>query len=270
MLLPGLLYLLIFRYIPIYGLIIAFKDFNIFQGFLNSPWVGLEQFRKVFSNPEFYQVLTNNLIISFYKIIFLFPLPIILAILINEIKNVVFKRTIQTVIYLPHFLSWTIIYGIFFVVLNSTGIVNQLIKYLGGETVSFFTNPAIFRSLLVVTAGWKGVGFNTIIYLAAITSINPQLYEASIVDGANKFKQIIHITIPGISSTIIVLFILRIGNILKEGFTQILAMYNPAVYSVADTISTYVYRNGLGQMRFSYSTAIGLFKRKFLPIKFLN
>lgn len=259
LLIPGIIFSLIFRYTPMYGLIIAFKDFNIFEGFLNSPWVGLEHFKNIFSDPYFYRVLFNTLLISIYKLIFLFPLPIIFAILLNELKNVILKRTIQTVVYLPHFLSWTIVYGIFFVILGSSGVVNQLLQSIGLESISFFTDQSIFRSVLVGTEGWKTTGWGTIIYLAAITGIDPELYEAAIVDGANKFKQIIHITIPGIAPTIIVLLVLRLGNILRAGFTQILVMYNPAVYDVADIIQTYVYRTGLGQMRFSFSTAVGLF-----------
>lgn len=259
LLFPALLFLVLFKYTPMYGLVIAFKDFNMFTGVANSPWVGFEHFQKLFGDPEFYQVFFNTLIISIYKVVFLFPVPIILAILINELRNMAFKRTIQTVVYLPHFISWVIVYGLFMNILGADGIVNSIIRYFGGDTVLFFMNNSIFRGILVVTAGWKEVGWNTIIFLAAIAAIDPQLYDAAVVDGASKFRQIIHITIPGIFSTIIMLLIIRLGYILDAGFEQILVMYNPTVYKVSDIIGTYIYRIGLGKMNYSFATAVGMF-----------
>lgn len=260
MLVPGLIYLLIFQYTPMYGVVIAFQDFNIFQGISGSPWVGLSNFHKLFNSPEFLNVLKNTLIISGYKIGFLFPLPIIVAIMLNEIRNMVFKRTVQTIIYLPHFISWVIVSGLFFNLLTvNGGIVNAVIAKLGGEPIAFFVNPKYFRSLLVVTAGWKEVGWSTIIYLAAITGIDPQLYEAATIDGAGKFKQVLHVTIPGMAPTIVLMFILRIGSLLEAGTEQILVMYNSVVYPVADVIGTYVYRVGLGMSDYSFTTAVGLF-----------
>lgn len=259
LLIPALVLIILFQYVPMYGLTIAFKDFNIFRGIQASPWVGWQHFRTVFSDYRFYQVLSNTLLISFYKLIFLFPLPIILALMLNEIRSVVFKRIIQTVVYLPHFLSWVIVSGLFIAILGTDGIVNQLIAPFVQTPIRFLMDRSFFRSVLVATEGWKTIGWSTIVYLAAITAIDPQLYEAAIVDGANRFKQTIYITLPGISATIILLLILRLGNILEAGFTQILVMYNPTVYPVADIIGTYVYRVGLGQMNFSYGTAVGLF-----------
>lgn len=259
-LIPGLIFLLIFKYTPMYGIIIAFKDFNIFQGFAASPWVGLANFERLFTSTSFFNVFRNTLLISLYKIVFLFPLPIIVAILMNELKNLIFKRTIQTIVYLPHFLSWVIVSGLFIDLLSTNGgLVNRFIVALGGEPIAFFMNNDVFLSLLITSSGWKEVGWSTIVYLAALSSIDPQLYEAAKIDGANKFKQIVYITIPGLVPIILLMFILRLGNILEAGTEQILVMYNPMVYSVADVIGTFVYRIGLGEQDYSFSTAVGLF-----------
>ena len=259
LLLPAVGLITLFQFVPLYGLSIAFKDFNIFQGIAASPWVGWTHFERVFSDPAFFRVLRNTVLISLYKLVFLFPLPIILAILLNEVKNVVFKRSVQTVIYLPHFLSWVIVSGLFISILGTEGIVNEMIAPFVDRPIRFLMDRNWFRSILVATEGWKTIGWSAIVYLAAITGIDPQLYEAAIVDGANKFKRIWYITLPGIAPTIILLLILNIGNLLEAGFQQILVMYNPMVYPVADIIGTYVYRVGLGQMNFSYGTAVGLF-----------
>lgn len=260
MLVPGIIFLLIFKYTPMYGIIIAFKDFNIFEGMAASPWVGWENFEKLFNSQAFARVFRNTLIISLYKIVFLFPLPIIMAILMNEIKNMIFKRGIQTVVYLPHFLSWVIVSGLFIDILSANGgIVNKMIESLGGTKIAFFMNTDVFRSVLISSAGWKEVGWGMIIYLAAITTIDPQLYEAAKIDGAGRFRQIWHITVPGLVPIILLMFILRLGSILEAGTEQILVMYNSIVYEVADVIGTYVYRVGLGQQDYSFSTAVGLF-----------
>lgn len=260
LLIPGLIFLLIFKYAPMYGIIIAFKDFNIFEGMAASPWVGLEHFERLFRSRDFAVVFRNTLIISIYKIIFLFPLPIIMAILMNEIKNMIFKRSIQTIVYLPHFLSWVIVSGLFIDVLSTNGgIVNRIIESFGGEPIAFLMEPEWFRSVLITSAGWKEVGWSMIVYLAAIAGIDPQLYEAAKMDGAGRFRQIWHITVPGLVPIILLMFILRLGNILEAGTEQILVMYNPIVYEVADVIGTYVYRMGLGQQDYSFSTAVGLF-----------
>jgi putative aldouronate transport system permease protein len=260
-LLPGIAFLLLFKYTPMYGIIIAFKDFNIFDGMAASPWVGMKHFDKLISSASFLQVFQNTLLISVYKIVFLFPLPIVIAILLNELKNMAFKRSVQTVVYLPHFLSWVIVSGLFIDLLSTNGgIVNKIIVGMGGEPIRFFLDSQIFRSVLIGTAGWKETGWNTIIYLAALASIDPGLYEAARIDGANKWKQIVHITLPGLIPIILLMFILRLGYVLEAGTEQILVMYNPSVYNVADVIGTYVYRIGLGEQDYSFSTAVGVFE----------
>ncbi|WJH33452.1 ABC transporter permease subunit [Paenibacillus sp. CC-CFT747] len=260
-LIPGIAFLLLFKYAPMYGIIIAFKDFNIFDGLAASPWVGWEHFEKLFSSESFLHVFRNTLVISVYKILFLFPLPIVIAILLNELRNLAFKRTVQTVIYLPHFLSWVIVSGLFLDMLSTNGgIVNKIIVAMGGEPIRFFLDNSIFRTVLVSSAGWKETGWNTIIYLAALAGIDPGLYEAARIDGANKWKQIIHITLPGLIPIILLMFILRLGSVLEAGTEQILVMYNPSVYNVADVIGTYVYRIGLGEQNYSFTTAVGVFE----------
>lgn len=253
-------FLIVFKYFPLMGLIISFQNFDIFSGFFKSEWVGLANFRELFSEAEFYVVLRNTIIISLYKLIFLFPAPIILAIMINEVKNVFFKRTVQTIVYLPHFISWVVIAGLFFDILSSNGTVNKLIFSLGGEKIKFLMDERYFRSILVISDGWKEVGWSAIIYLSAILSIDQEQYEAGRVDGAGRLRLIWNITIPGIMPTIVLLLLIRIGNLMNAGMEQIMAMYNPTVYSVSDIISTYVYRVGLGQQRYSYSTAAGVFE----------
>lgn len=261
MLVPGLIFLLLMKYSPMYGLIIAFQDFSIFKGIGESPWVGFKHFEKLVANDQFLNVLSNTLLISFYKLIFLFPAPIIVAILLNEIRKMMFKKIVQSVIYLPHFISWVIISGLFVNLLSlNDGIVNTVIEKLGGERIAFFMDQNVFRSLLVVTEGWKDIGWGSIIYLAAIAGIDPQLYEASKMDGANKLQQMRHVTLPGIFSTIVLMLILRLGNMLEAGTEQILVMYNPVVYDVSDVIGTYVYRVGLGASDYSFSTAVGMFE----------
>jgi len=259
LLLPGILLTILFKYVPIYGIIIAFKDFKIFDGFWGSPWVGLKHFNRVFSDSYFYLVLWNSFIISVYKLVWIFPMPIILSILLNEVRNIYFKRTIQTVVYLPHFLSWAVVYGIFYALLSNDGPFNDILAMLGMKRIPFFVTPRVFRGVLVATDAWKSVGWGTIIYLAALTSIDPELYDSSKIDGANKFQQVIYITLPGIMSTVIVMLVLRLSSLLNAGFEQIFIMYNPTVYNVADVIDTYVYRTGLGRQEFSYASAVGLF-----------
>lgn len=260
LLLPGILFMLLFKYTPMYGVVIAFQDFNIFSGIGGSEWVGLQQFEKLFHSPEFAQVLINTLLISFYKIVLLFPLPILIALLLNEVRVLWFKKTVQTIVYLPHFLSWVIITSLFVTILSpSGGMVNELIKTFGGTPIAFFTDNSIFRSLVVFTAGWKEAGWNAIIFIAAIAGIEQEQYEAAEIDGAGRIQQMLHITLPGILPTIVLMFILRIGNVLEAGTEQILTMYNPIVYETGDVIGTYVYRMGLGKLDYSFSTAVGLF-----------
>ena len=265
MLIPGLFFLFIYKFAPLYGILIAFKDYNIFAGsnpvdaIAKSPWVGFANFERLFKSSEFIKVLVNTLIINGMKILFLFPIPIICAILLNEIRNKAFRKLSQTAIYVPYFFSWVVVFGIFYSLFGSYGVVNNVIAALGHARIKFFTDTGIFRWLLVFTEGWKEIRYNTVIYLAAITGIDIALYEAASVDGANKWKQIWHVTMPGLLPTIVLMFILKVGYILDTGFEQVLVFYNPAVYDVADIIQTYVYRLGMGQMDFPLSTALGLF-----------
>ncbi|WP_044481278.1 ABC transporter permease [Paenibacillus antibioticophila] len=261
LLIPGLVFLVIFKYTPIYGLVIAFQNFNIFKGIGGSEWVGLQQFERLFHSADFGLIMANTLLISLYKIVFLFPIPIIIAVLLNEVGRMWFKRSIQTIIYLPHFLSWVVIAGLFVNILSpSTGIVNSIIGWFGGEPVNFFMDNHYFRSVLVATAGWKETGWNAIIFIAAIAGLDPELYEAARLDGASRVRQMLHITLPGISTTIVLMLILRIGGVLEAGTEQILLMYNPTVYETGDVIGTYIYRMGLTSMEYSFSTAVGLFE----------
>ncbi|MGG1518833.1 ABC transporter permease subunit [Paenibacillus oryzisoli] len=260
LLVPGLLFLLLFKYTPMYGIIIAFMDYNIFDGIAGSDWVGLAQFSKLIHSDEFMQVFINTLLISLYKLVLLFPVPILVALLLNEVRRAWFKRTIQTVIFLPHFLSWVIISGLFITILSpSGGLVNNLIVFFGGKPISFFLDNNFFRSVVVFTAGWKESGWNAIIFIAAIAGIEQEQYEAASIDGAGRLRQMLYITLPGIVPTIILILILRLGYLLDAGTEQILTMYNSVVYESGDVIGTYVYRIGLGQQDYSFSTAVGLF-----------
>ena len=261
MMIPGLAFLILFKYVPMYGLTIAFQDFNIFAGITGSEWVGWANFQKLLGSSEFYQVFTNTLLISIYKLVFQFPIPILFAILLNEMRSMFVKRTIQTVIYLPHFLSWVVVSGLFVSILSTPGgLLNQVIQALGGEPIAFMMEKSFFRSVVVTSNIWKDAGYGAIVYIAAISGIDQEIYEAARVDGAGRIRQIIHITIPGLASTIVLMFILRLGQLLNAGTEQILMMYNPVVYEVGDVIGTYVYRMGIGKMDYSFSTAVGLFE----------
>lgn len=260
MLLPGIAYFVIFKYIPMGGLVLAFKDYRLLEGIAGSPWVGMKWFDKIFDSPYFFNLLSNTLLISLYKILFGMPPDIILALLLNEIRNVWFKRTFQTITYMPYFLSWVIVYGIFLALLMpNSGIVNQGIAALGFDQISFFTSTEWFRSVLVGSEVWKDIGFGTIIYIAALASVDPVLYEAAKVDGAGRFRQMWHISIPGIRGVIVLMLIIRLGNIMEAGFSQIFSFLNAAVYSVADVFGTWVYRTGIEEFQISIATAMGLF-----------
>ena len=261
MLIPGLASLILFHYIPMYGISMAFQDFNVVKGFFRSPWIGFDNFAYLLKSREFYAILRNSILISLYRMFWGFPVPIILALMLNEVKNIYYKKTIQTILYLPHFISWVVIVGIVYNFLSpSTGIINHIIKSFGGEPIAFLQEEKYFRSILVISDIWKGSGWGTIIYLAAISGIDESLYEAAIIDGATRMQRIRYVTIPGIMSTIIVLLILRSGSILRNGFEQIFLMYSPLVYDVADVFETYTYRVGLREGRFSYATAVGMFQ----------
>lgn len=261
---PGLAYLLLFKYVPMIGVIVAFKDITPFsglEGILYEPFVGLKHFRHFISSYFFWDVMENTVAISGLKLLVTFPAPIILALLLNEVRNKWFKRTVQTISYLPHFLSMVIVAGLVRVMLGvQGGLLNQLVVSLGGQAHNFLTDPKAFRWILVGTTLWQTLGWSTIIYLAAITGLNPELYEAARVDGANKWQQVWAITLPGIRHVIGLLLIFRIGGLLNAGFQQILLLYSPAVYGVSDVISTYVYRSGLLSMEYSYAAAVGFFK----------
>lgn len=264
MVIPALLFIFVFSYIPMYGVLMAFQDYSIFKGFMNSPWVGFKHFEMFFHAPEFWTVMRNTLVISLLKLGVGFPAPIILALMLNEINNRIFKRIVQTISYLPHFLSWVIVSG-FVVSMLSTdnGSLNILLEslHLIKEPINFLSLPEYFWAILVTTGVWKEIGFASIVYLAAIAGINPHLYEAASIDGASKVRQIFSITIPSILPVIVVFSILAIGNLLNAGFEDILLLAgNPVLRDVSDVIDTYVYRVGIQNSRFSYATAAGLFK----------
>lgn len=259
--LPGIFYFFIFKYIPLLGTVIAFQNYNIFQGVTGSPWVGLAQFEKMFMYPEFIRILKNTLLINFYDLLFGFSAPIILALMLNEVRKIMAKRLIQTIIYMPHFLSWVIISGIFIGILSpSTGIVNSLIKGLGYDPVYFLAEESYIRPIIVGSGMWRDTGWGTIIYLAALAGINPHLYEAAEVDGANRWQQTWHITLPSLLPTITILFLLQIGNFLDFGFERVYVFLNPLNRENGEIFDTYIYQAGLLQNQFSYTTAIGLFK----------
>ncbi|MGI2294976.1 ABC transporter permease [Paenibacillus sp. GXUN7292] len=262
LLLPALIWYTVFQYAPLYGVQLAFKDFRVLEGINGSPWVGFKHFEVMFtSTSQFWRVFRNTVVISLYHIIFGFPAAIVLALIFNEIRGKVFKRVTQSISYLPHFLSWVILAGLFGTILSpSTGIVNYVLTLFGLDTIYFLGDPAYFRFTLVVTSIWKEVGWGTIIYLAALASINPSLYEAASIDGAGRWKQTLHITLPSILPVVCIMFIFQISGILDAGFDQILNLYHPAVYEVADILDTYVFRVGLSQMQYSLTTAVGLFK----------
>ena len=261
MLLPMAAYYIIFHYAPMYGATIAFKKFNPMLGIMKSPWVGLAHFEQLFSLDKFYAVFWNTVSISFTRIVFGFPVPLIVALMLNELRSIKLKRAIQTAIYIPHFISWVVLGGILVNLLSTqTGAVNLVIQSLGFPAIPFLTSEKYFVPTLVVSMIWKTFGWNTIIYLAALAGVDPQLYEAATVDGAGRWKQLFHITLPSIQSTIIVLLILRIGGIMQAGFEQIFVLYHPGVYKVADILDTYVYRMGLSEGRFELASAVGLFR----------
>ena len=261
MLVPAIVYYVIFCYVPMYGASIAFKDFNPMQGIMKSPWVGFDVFEQLFGMSKFYSVFWNTIRISLIRLIFGFPFPIIVALMLNELRWNRVKRVIQTAIYIPNFISWVVLGGIMTSLLSmDSGIVNGIIKMLGFQPIGFLFVVIYFVPTMVVSMIWKTFGWNTIIYLAAMTGIDPQLYEAATVDGANRWQRLLHITLPCIRSTIIVVLITRIGSLMQAGFEQIFVLYHPGVYGTADIIDTYVYRMGLQEGKFELASAVGLFK----------
>jgi len=259
--LPGTLYFLIYKYIPLLGSVIAFQNYNPFEGMLHSEWVGLDHFYRIFDNTEVIRVLYNTLTLSFLQIAFAFPVPVLLAVMLNEVRGEFFKRLIQSIIYLPHFLSWVVVVGIVTLFLRSDGLINSMLhEWFGMQPIAFLQSEAFFKPLLVLEVIWKEAGWGTIIFLAALSGVNPELYEASVVDGANRMRRIWHITLPAIRSTVIILLILRLGQVLDNGFEQVFLMLNPYVDQVGNVLDTYVYYKGIQQSDFSFATAVGLFK----------
>lgn len=251
---------LIFRYVPLYGLIIAFQDYNPAKGFMGSEWVGMKWFKVAMALPDFGEILSNTLTISMGKIIIGQGAAVLFALLLNEMRSKALKRTVQTITYFPHFLSWVIVGGVFTDMLSFNGIINQLVKLLGGTPLFFLGSNDLFQPVMIALDVWKGFGYGAIVYLAAITGINDELYEAASLDGAGRIRQTIHVTLPGISVTIVMMAILNIGNILNAGFDQIFVMYNASVYETGDILDTFIYRQGLLNSQYSMSTAIGMFK----------
>lgn len=261
MVFPGLLYFLIFKYWPMYGIFIAFQDFQPFLGFWNSPFVGLKHFERLFSDSSFIILFRNTLILATYNILFFFPLPIIIALMLNELRLEFTKRIVQTLIYIPHFMSWVVVVGISYMFLTTEGgIMNELLVRLGGEKINFLVSNEWFRTIITAEVMWKETGWGTIIFLAALSGVDPQLYEAARMDGANRLRQLWHITLPAIRSTIVILLILRLGNFLDTGFEQIFLMLNAMNREVGEVFDTYVYSVGISQGQYSFSTAVGVFK----------
>lgn len=259
--LPGIIFFIVFKYVPMWGILIAFQDYSPFSGMLHSPWVGLEHFSRFFSNPDFGLLFRNTMAINLLNLAFFFPLPILLSLLLNEVRSTAYKRFIQSVIYLPHFLSWVIIASLTFLLFaKGEGLVNGLLEAWGWDRIDVLTNPDLFWIMITLQSIWKEMGWGTIVFLAAIAGVDPQLYESARMDGAGRFRQMWHVTLPGIRSVIVILLILRLGDLMDVGFEQIFLMYNGVVSQVAEVFDTYIYRTGIQRGEFSYSTAIGLFK----------
>ena len=256
MFLPVLAYLVLFCYKPMYGIIMAFVDYKPVKGYWGSDWVGLKNFFDYFESPYFKRTVVNTLVLNLSFLFFSFPVPICLALLLNEVRNKYFKKTVQTITYLPHFISLVIICGMLSQFSLSTGLFNDIIEFFGGERDSLLSNPDAYRPIYVASGIWREMGWNSIIYLAALSSVDPQLYEAAKIDGASRWKQTLHVTLPGILPTIVIKLILQIGQLMNLGYEKALLLYNEATYSTSDIISTYVYRMGLEQSDYSYATAI--------------
>ena len=261
MLIPVVLYFILFQYKPMYGAIIAFKDFKPFLGFADSPWVGFKHFTAFFDSYYFWRIVRNTLVISVMQLVFAFPAAIILALLLNEVKNQIFKRIVQSISYLPHFISLVVVCGMILDFMQPDGIINRAIVAIGivSEPINFMILPGWFRTIFVGTGIWQSVGWSSIIYLAALSGINPSLYEAAAVDGAGRWKQMWNITLPGILPTIIILLIMELGKFMIVGYDKIILLYNPATYETADVIGSFVYRRGIMEANYSFTAAVGLF-----------
>ncbi|WP_397376530.1 ABC transporter permease [Paenibacillus sp. MER 180] len=260
LLLPVVLYYIIFHYLPMYGIQIAFKDFMANKGIWDSPWVGFKHFERFFNSFYFERLLTNTVLISLYSLALSFPIPILLALMLNEVKAERFKKVVQTITYAPHFLSVVVVVGMLFIFLNpSTGIINHLIVAMGGESITFMTSPGWFKTLYVLSDVWQTMGWSSIIYLAALSGVDHQLHEAATIDGATRIQRIWHINLPTIAPTIIILLILNLGSVMSVGFEKVFLMQNSLNMSSSDIISTYVYRTGILDAQYSFSAAVGLF-----------
>nr|WP_273841032.1 sugar ABC transporter permease [Halalkalibacter alkalisediminis] len=261
MIAPGILYFFVYKYIPMYGLIIAFQDYKPYLGITGSEWVGFQHFERLFTSPEFWMIFRNTLVLFALQILVFFPIPIIIALMLNEVRNQMFKKSVQTLIYIPHFMSWVVIVSISFVMLTlDGGIINSVLEALGFQKINFLMNPDTFRPMYIIQVIWREAGWGTIIFLAAIAAVDPQLYEAAKMDGANRLRQAWHITLPAIRSVIVVLLILKIGDVLELGFEHVYLLLNASNREVGEIFDTYVYTAGLKQGQFSYSTAVGFFK----------
>ncbi|WP_312886273.1 ABC transporter permease [Paenibacillus plantarum] len=261
MALPGILYFLLFKYWPMGGVIIAFQNFQPFTGFFGSEWVGLKHFHRLFSDPDFFMLLRNTLMLSFYQLVFAFPAPILLSLMLNELRREWFKRWIQTLVYIPHFMSWVVVVAMFFVIFESEqSLFQSWIASLGFEKFSLMMDPELFRPMYILQVIWRDSGWGTVIYLAALAAISPELYEAAKMDGAGRFRQIWHITLPGIRSTIVILLLLKISDILETSFDHVFNIVNSLTRDVGEVFDTYVYRVGLVDGQLSYATSVGLFK----------
>ena len=257
---PVIAYYLLFCYLPMFGIVIAFKQYELGRGIMECRWVGFKYFQEFFSGMYFGRLMRNTLLISFYSILFSFPAPIIFALLMNELRQRRFKKVVQTITYLPHFISLVVMCGMIVDFLSSNGVLTRLFALFGGPETNYVGDPKYFRAIYVISEIWQDVGWGSIIYLAALAGIDQQLYEAAVIDGAGRWKQTLHVTIPGILPTIIIMLIMRMGQILSVGYEKIILLYGPGTYAVGDVISSYVYRMGIGQSRYSYSTAVGLFQ----------
>ncbi|KRE82394.1 protein lplB [Paenibacillus sp. Soil766] len=261
MILPGLLYFLIFRYVPMGGIIIAFQDYNPFEGFGGSEWVGFAHFQRLFGEADFLILLRNTLVLSALNLFLFFPAPVVIAVVLNEVRVRWFKKFVQTAIYMPHFISWVVVVGITIILFaTQEGAINKGLASAGFERIELLTDPNYFRWVYVFQSIWKEAGWNAVIFLAALAAVDPTLYEAAVVDGANRWKQMLYITLPALKGTIIILFILRLGHVMDIGFEHIYLMQNSLNLSVSDVFDTYVYRSGVLQGEFSFTTAVGLFK----------
>ncbi|WNQ13221.1 ABC transporter permease subunit [Paenibacillus aurantius] len=261
LLVPVVLYFIIFKYLPMLGEVMAFKNYRLSEGIWGSPWVGLDQFRKLFTSRDFVQILRNTLLLNVYSLVFAFPVPILLALMLNEVRSELYKRVLQNFLYIPHFMSWIVLGGIVIALLSpSTGVINSILKAFGLEPVYFMASTFWWPITFVGSSIWREAGFGTILFLAAMAAINPQLYEAAAIDGAGKLRQVWHVTLPGIRSTIAILLVLQVGRMMDVGFEQVYSLQNSTVASVAEVISTYVYKRGIVGLQYSYTTALGLFQ----------